>query len=827
MPACSLCGAHTPSGRFCSECGAPFATAEQQAQTQQQTQQHRTPPRFQEQMSFEERDQKALLYQQQPSGNTPPAIPVVYVDGDGAAARANGRNLSSASSASSNAGQATGAGGRVLSSSTSGVLSGRYSDHPNCDICALAFDVSKRRHQCRACGRYVCGNCSPLMLLIPEGEQIDGAKGYDPSIPQRACLHCAPTLRPLQEDLVARFAKANSVTEPHEAKSRLHVPFSPSLEKECKNAADIVGNFFRSDSGASGDRAIPISMLENAHGLAIMTIVKAGFLIVGKVGTGIVISRLPDGSWSAPSAIGTVGLGGGFEIGGEIVEVMIILGSPAAVQVFHSPQVNLGAGLDVAVGPYGRSAAAAAAISSSGLNGNYSYSISKGLYAGISLQGSVIATRNDLNRKFYGQDLEASALLSGSVGQPMAASPLYEALDRAMRGIQEHKEVLAESPPGAGGIAGQLSMLDRFLPLWILLSAGAGIGLGQLSAVHSFIESTTVGSMNLLVGAGLLAMMYPPLANMRWELVGAVLRDRRLLLLTTFQNWVVGPMTMFLLAAGFFHDDTGFMAGFSMVGCSRCIGMVMIWIALAGGDLEYGAALIAVNSVWTMALYSFYASFFLNTMPSAMGIDDTPQEQESLHISVGEVASDVGIYMGIPFVLGISGWVLLRRWKGNTWYFEEFTPRLDVLAVVALLFTIVVLFASQSQRITTTIGPVLFSMVPFMIYFIVTFAGSFLMSQSCGATHPQSVTLAFTATSNNYELSLGVAVAIFGLDSDPAMMSVVAALIEIPTMLALVYLSLWLEKRPRKRDEDQHSMSTSRTSQTTSKELIIESPVVV
>ncbi|KAG7381046.1 Phosphoglucomutase-3 [Phytophthora pseudosyringae] len=444
MPQCSRCGVHSPSGRFCSECGAPFANA---PPNQAGFQQQRVPPRFQEQASFEERDQKSLLYQQQPNHNSPPpAIPVVYVDGDGAADRANGRNLSSVSSASSTGGQQTAAnGGRVRSSTGgSGVLKSRYSDHPNCDVCGLAFDVTKRRHQCRACGRYICGSCSPLLLLIPEGDQIEGARGYDPSIPQRACLHCAPQLRPLQEDLVARYAKANAETAPHEAKSRLHVPFSPSLEKECTNAADIVGNFFRNDSGASGDRAIPISLLENAHGLAIMTIVKVGFLLVGKVGTGIVISRLPDGSWSAPSAIGTVGLGGGFEIGGEVVEVMIILGSPAAVQVFHSAQVNLGAGLDVAVGPYGRSAAAAAAISSSGLNGNYSYSISRGLYAGISLQGSVIATRNDLNRKFYGQDLEASALLSGAVGQPVAARPLYEALDRAMRGIEEHKEVLAE-----------------------------------------------------------------------------------------------------------------------------------------------------------------------------------------------------------------------------------------------------------------------------------------------------------------------------------------------------------------------------------------------
>ncbi|KAG6971818.1 hypothetical protein JG688_00004268 [Phytophthora aleatoria] len=351
-------------------------------------------------------------------------------------------------------------------------------------------------------------------------------------------------------------------------------------------------------------------------------------------------------------------------------------------------------------------------------------------------------------------------------------------------------------PPNGGGIADQLSVLDRFLPLWILLSAGAGIGLGQVSAVHSFIESTTVGSMNLLVGAGLLAMMYPPLANVQWQLVSAVFRDWGLLLLTTIQNWVVGPFLMFLLAAGFFHDDAGFMAGFSLVGCSRCIGMVMIWIAVAGGDLEYGAALIAVNSLWTMALYSFYASFFLNTMPSVMGIDEASQQQEDLHISVSEVASNVGIYMGIPFVLGISGWVFLRRWKGDDWYFNKFTPRLDLLAVDALLSCF------------------LFSMVPFIFYFVVMFTGSFFMSQTCGATHAHSVTLA--ATSNNYELSLGVAVATFGLDSDPAMMSVVAALIEIPTMLALVYLSLWLETKSRN--------TNRQLSLTSPKELAIESP---
>ncbi|CAI5708699.1 unnamed protein product [Hyaloperonospora brassicae] len=506
MPACSACGAHAPGGRFCSECGAPFIVKEapplpynnQQQQQQQQQYQQQVLPRYHEQVWTEERDQKSLLYpphqasanvppalpfnnqkqhqhqqqyhQQQvlpryheqvwneerdqkgllypphqASGNAPqPAIPVVYVDQDASAARANGHNMPYAASVSSDA--ETNSGSRLPSSARgTGMFKSRYADHPNCDICTLAFDVTKRRHQCRACGRYICGNCSPLMLLIPEGNQIDGAKGYDPSAPQRACLHCAPSLHPQQQELVARYARSNNAEMvPHEAKSRLHVPFSPSLEQECTNAADIIGNFFRNDSGASGDRSIPIAMLERAHGLAIMTIVKAGFFVVGKVGTGIVLSRLSDGSWSAPSAIGTVGLGGGFEFGGEIVEVMIILGSPAAVQVFHSPQVNLGAGLDVAVGMYGRSAAAAAAFSSTGLNGNYSYSISKGLYAGISLQGSVISARNDLNRKFYGQDLEPSALLCGAVDQPVAAKPLYDALDRAMRGVVEHKEVLAE-----------------------------------------------------------------------------------------------------------------------------------------------------------------------------------------------------------------------------------------------------------------------------------------------------------------------------------------------------------------------------------------------
>ncbi|KAG2997769.1 hypothetical protein PC121_g15990 [Phytophthora cactorum] len=320
-----------------------------------------------------------------------------------------------------------------------GILNNRYADHPNCDVCNVRFDVTKRRHQCRTCGLFVCSSCSPVRLLVPPGKQIEGAKKYDPSIPQRVCIQCAPELHPLQDELVATYSQSQA-DNVHEARGRLHIPFSSSLNKECCNAADIIGNFFRNDWGSSADRAVPVAFLQKAHGLAIMTVIKAGFLVSGKIGTGLVVAKLPDGSWSAPSAIGTFGLSGGFELGGEIVEVMIILGSEGAVKVFHKPQVNLGAGLDVTVGPYGRSAQAAAAASTSGLNANYSYSQSKGLFAGISLQGAILAARSDLNRKFYGRDLQPSELLSGFVEQPAAARPLYEAIDNAMRGIEDHKE---------------------------------------------------------------------------------------------------------------------------------------------------------------------------------------------------------------------------------------------------------------------------------------------------------------------------------------------------------------------------------------------------
>lgn len=286
-------------------------------------------------------------------------------------------------------------------------------------------------------------------MLIPPGKEIHLAKKYDPSIPQRVCLECSPILHPLQDELCDQYGKYQR-ENPHDAKSRVHVPYSSSLEKECRNAADIVGNFFSGKWGADTDQSIPIAFLEKAHGLALMSIVRAGFLVSGKVGTGLVIAKLPNGHWSAPSAIGTAGLSTGFEIGGELIELMIVLGSARAVKVFHKAQLNVGAGLDLTVGPYGRSAEAAAAASASGLNHNYSYSHTKGLYAGISLHGSVIATRRDVNEKFYGRnDLSVETILSGDVACPRAAEPLYDALARVMSGVRDHRarqDIKAQAP---------------------------------------------------------------------------------------------------------------------------------------------------------------------------------------------------------------------------------------------------------------------------------------------------------------------------------------------------------------------------------------------
>ncbi|KAG1691033.1 hypothetical protein DVH05_027316 [Phytophthora capsici] len=314
----------------------------------------------------------------------------------------------------------------------------RYADNPKCAICSEVFDIKRRRHHCRKCGASVCHSCSPAKMLISPDQVASESmkKKYDPAHPQRVCTICAPILQCFQDGLNTQYANCHK-ENPHEAKTRLHLPYSRSLESACRSAADILGNFFRPDFGADSDRYIPVNFLKRAQGIAFLTVIKAGLLITAKMGTGIVIAKLEDGSWSAPSAIGTAGIGGGLEAGGELIEVMIIMGSKNAVKVFHRTQVNIGGGLSVAVGPYGRDALAQAAASRGGFNANYSYSHSRGLFAGISLHGAVITARTEMNSNFYGQKLTPEEILSGAIPHPRAAQCLYDAIDQAKEGIAQ------------------------------------------------------------------------------------------------------------------------------------------------------------------------------------------------------------------------------------------------------------------------------------------------------------------------------------------------------------------------------------------------------
>lgn len=301
----------------------------------------------------------------------------------------------------------------------------------------------------------MCSSCSPTRVLVPWVEQFEGAKSFDQATPQRVCSPCSMALQPLQSELAATYGRAN-LDNTHDAKSRLHLPYTWSLEEECQHAADILGNFFRAeggwkDNGAKHDKGIPVSILKNARGLAIMTTLKTGFTpVCAKLGTGLVVRRLSDGSWSAPSAISMFGAGGGLQLGGELTETVLVLGSDPAVDVFcDAQQINLGAGVDVAVGPFGRSISMSGAASlKGGISGNYGYSQSRGLCFGMALEGAVISVRNKVNRRFYGQDLNPRQILSGSVDKPAGANPLFEALEEAMRQVEIY-EVKMRAEPAA------------------------------------------------------------------------------------------------------------------------------------------------------------------------------------------------------------------------------------------------------------------------------------------------------------------------------------------------------------------------------------------